>query len=334
MKDRYRDAVIGMAAIAGVLACVAMLLAFGSLRELSRDAYDVTIRLNHAGGLRYGSQITLDGVPIGVVETVVLEMDETNPVRLTCRLDEWVRLPVDHLVQVETALIGGGTRLSILSLDPNGGRSVFTRDDVPVLTGKFMTLDETLIQALDLKMLPVTESFKEVGALASVYGDLGRRLNDMVGADPDDEEGLAASVVRINRTLAEAERAFNIAGDWLGDEQLREDAKQAVFKANLFIERAADAAVAAGELATELGREAPAFMARLASTADAVDATLAEVREVIGKAGNGEGTVGRLLNDPALYDDLDDAARRLDATLATLGTLIEAIKAEGVKVEF
>ena len=75
-------------------------------------------------------------------------------------------------------------------------------------------------------------------------------------------------------------------------------------------------------------------MARLASTADAVDATLADVRGLIGKAGNGEGTVGRLLNDPILYEDLDDAARRLDATLATLGTLIEAIKAEGVKVEF
>ena len=206
--------------------------------------------------------------------------------------------------------------------------------DVPVLAGEFLSLDESLIRALDSKMLPVTESFKEVGTLAAVYGDLGRRLNEMVGADPSDEEGLAASVVRINRTLAEAERAFNIAGDWLGDEQLREDAKQAVFKANLFIERAADAAVAASELATELGREAPAFMARLASTADAVDATLADVRKVIGKAGTGEGTVGKLLNDPALYNDLDDAARRLDATLATLATLIDAIKAEGVKVEF
>jgi phospholipid/cholesterol/gamma-HCH transport system substrate-binding protein len=334
MKDRYRDAIIGIAAIAGVSACIAMLLAFGSLRELGRDAYDVTVRLNRAGGLRYGSQITLDGVPIGVVDAVALELGEANPVRVTCRLDEWVRIPVDHMVQVETALIGGGTRLSVLSLDPNGGRAVFMPGDVPPLTGKFLSLDESLIQALDSKMLPVTESFKEVGALAAVYGDLGRRLNEMVGADPEDEEGLTASVVRINRTLAEAERAFNIAGEWLGDEQLREDAKQAVFKANLFIERAADAAVAAGELATELGREAPAFMARLAITADAVDATLAEVRRVIRTAGTGEGTVGKLLNDPALYNDLDDAARRLDATLATLSTLIDAIKAEGVKVEF
>ena len=90
-----------------------------------------------------------------------------------------------------------------------------------MLTGEFLTLDESLVRALDTKMLPVTESFKEVGTLAAVYGDLGRRLNEMVGADPSDEEGLAASVVRINRTLAEAERAFNIAGDWLGDEQLQ-----------------------------------------------------------------------------------------------------------------
>ena len=44
--------------------------------------------------------------------------------------------------------------------------------------------------------------------------------------------------------------------------------------------------------------------------------------------------MGQQLQDPALYEDLDDAARRLDVTLATLQSLIEAVKAEGVKIEF
>ncbi|MAD18782.1 MAG: hypothetical protein CMJ52_00965 [Planctomycetaceae bacterium] len=334
MNDRYRDAIIGLAAIAGIAACVTMLLAFGSLREMTRDAYDITVRLNRAGGLRYGSQVTLDGVPVGVVEQVTLEMESRLPVRLVCRLDEWVRIPVDHLVQVETALIGGGTRLAMMSLDPVEGRAVFDPSEVPILAGEFRSLDESLVQALDSKMIPVTESFREVGALAGIYGDLGRRINEMMAADADDEAGLAASVVRINRTLAEAERAFQVAGDWLADEQLQEDARQAVFKANLFIERASAAAVAASELATDLGREAPALLVRLGATADSVDRTLEEVRGVIRQVGDGEGTVGRLLKDPALYEDLDDAARRLDVTLATLQSLIEAIKAEGVKIEF
>ncbi|MAH65024.1 MAG: hypothetical protein CMJ27_01330 [Phycisphaerae bacterium] len=334
MKDRYRDAIIGLAAIAGVAACVTMLLAFGSLREMTLDSYEITVRLNRAGGLRYGSQVTLDGVPVGVVEDVSLQMDSRRPVRLECRLDEWVRIPVDHLVQVETALIGGGTRLALMSLDPVEGRAVFEPASVPVLTGEFQSLDETLVNALDSKMLPVTESFREVGTLAGIYGDLGQRINEMMEADSEDEAGLAASVVRINRTLAEAERAFQAAGDWLADEQLQQDARQAVFKANLFIERASEAAVAAGELATDLGREAPALLVRLGTTADSVDRTLEEVRGVISQMGEGEGTIGRLLQDPALYEDLDDAARRLDVTLATLQSLIEAVKAEGVKIEF
>ena len=65
-----------------------MLLAFGSLREMSQNSYEITVRLNRAGGLRYGSQVTLDGVPIGVVESVALEMESQRPVRLQCRL-EW-----------------------------------------------------------------------------------------------------------------------------------------------------------------------------------------------------------------------------------------------------
>ena len=65
-----------------------------------------------------------------------------------------------------------------------------------------------------------------------------------------------------------------------------------------------------------------------------MDDTLVEVRALTSRAASGGGTLGRLLNDPALYEDLDDAARRLADTLETLEILIEAVKAQGVKVEF
>jgi phospholipid/cholesterol/gamma-HCH transport system substrate-binding protein len=72
----------------------------------------------------------------------------------------------------------------------------------------------------------------------------------------------------------------------------------------------------------------------MASTATAVDDTLGEVRTLLGRAGEGEGTIGRLINDPVLYEDLDDAARRLADTLEALRLLVDAIKAEGVRIDF
>lgn len=334
MNDRHRDAAIGLAAIAAAAATVAMLIAFGSLRDLARPSNPLEVRMNQAGGLRYGSQITLDGVPIGTVNDVTLEIDQTLPVHLDCRIDEWVRIPVDHLVQVDAALIGGGTRLAIISLDPSADRAVFEAGETPVLAGTFQSLGDALSSSLDARMGPITRSFGEVGDLARTYRELGERLNSLVAEGGASGEGLGATLERVNGTLEQAERAFAAASAWLDDAQLRSDARDAIFKANLFIERATDAAIAASRLATTLDEEAPTVVNRLSMTADAVDSTLAEVRGLVEIAGRGEGTIGRLLQDPALYEDLDDAARRLDATLETLRILIDAVKAEGVKVEF
>lgn len=334
MNDRTRDAAIGLAAILAAAATIMMLLAFGSLRELARSAVDLEVRMNRAGGLRYGSQITLDGVPIGNVDDVTLDIERELPVLFQCRIDEWVRIPVDHMVKVDAALIGGGTRLAILSLDPSADRAIYESGATPILTGTFQSLDETLAASLDIRMGPIADSFSEVGALAGTYQALGEELRGLVATGGQSGEGIASTIERVNRTLDQANLAFTAATGWLDDDQLREDAKSAVFKANLLIERATDAALAAGRLANTLEEESPSLIARLSSTAVAVDGTLLEVQGLIDRASEGKGTIGRLLNDPALYEDLDDAAERLADTLRALKTLVEAVKAEGVRVDF
>ena len=334
MKDRYRDAIIGLAALLAAAATVLMLVAFGSLREYGRDAVDLEVRFNRAGGLRYGSQITLDGVPIGTIGSVELQIEEALPVLFKCRIDSWARIPIEHEVRVDAALIGGGTRLAIVSLDPSADRALYPSGETPVLAGEFLSLEEALASGIDLRMGPIAESFSEVGSLAATYQALGEELRELVKMGGDDGAGLASTIERANRVLDQATRAFAAASTWLDDEQLLADARSAVFKANLLIERATEAATAAGRLATTLEEESPAIIDRLVGTSLAIDGTLAEVDSLLRRASEGEGTIGRLLSDPVLYEDLDDAAKRLSETLRALRTLIDAIEAEGVKIEF
>jgi hypothetical protein len=44
--------------------------------------------------------------------------------------------------------------------------------------------------------------------------------------------------------------------------------------------------------------------------------------------------MGRLMQDPALYEGLSDAAKRLDDALIKLNLLLDKIRAEGLGVEF
>jgi hypothetical protein len=50
-------------------------------------------------------------------------------------------------------------------------------------------------------------------------------------------------------------------------------------------------------------------------------------------ARSGDGTVGKLVKDPALYDGLADAAKRLDEALAKVNLLLDKIREEGIDVD-
>ena len=84
----------------------------------------------------------------------------------------------------------------------------------------------------------------------------------------------------------------------------------------------------AGDLADALQVESAEMGASLVSTADSIDQTLQDVRGLLSKASEGPGTISRLLGDGALYEDLQDSVRRLESTMSSIQSLINAIEEE------
>ncbi len=334
MSERARDIIIGLAAIAGILATAFLLLSFGAFRGIMQPRYDVTVLLDRAGGLRFGSQVTLDGVPIGLIDDVTLDMNEIRPVRLVCALDDWARIPVNHEVTVESGIIGGGSTLAYKSIGETRNRLVFQPDEAPEFTGNFMDMAQMISGALDQRMAPIVESFDSFTRLADTYNEVGVRMNGLLEVDVTNEGNISTAILRVNQVLKDAQNALQLAGDWLGDQQMKEDARTAVFKANLLIERATDTIGKAGQLADALQVESAEVGASLVSTADSIDQTLSDVRTLLNKASEGPGTISRLLGDGALYEDLQDSVRRLESTLSSIQALVDAIEKEGVNIEF
>ncbi|MCH2160957.1 MAG: MlaD family protein [Phycisphaerales bacterium] len=334
MKDRLRDAAIGLAAIAAIVALSAMLLSFGSFRGILQGSYPAEIRLNQAAGLRYGSQVTLDGVPIGRINHVSLDMQQVRPVMLECDINDWARIPMDHQITIEKSLIGGGAVLSILSTTDKSDRLVYEPGDLPVLAGNYEGIGGMLTSVLDERMGPIIESFDAFKALAATYTEVGERVNVLLDENGAEGGGIPAAISRVNQVLDDAQEALQLASSWLNDEQIREDIGNAIFKANLLIESSTEAIGQAGLLAEILQMESTEVSNALVSTADAVDGTLASVRELLGKATEGPGTVSRLLGEDGLYEDLSESVQRLEATLASIQALVDAINAEGLNVEF
>lgn len=353
MSTRLKDLLTGLAGIGALAGLAALLLLYGELTGVVASRHAVMVAFDQAAGLRVGSVVTLNGVPVGEVGKIELvdpPTDPERPVLVRANIDRSARLPATVTAHVEAGLLGGGARLALrIPLPYEPGTAMLPQDPPPLIVGRAGGLEETIAAVIDERLAGFAESFEELRTLARTYTQVGQQLNDMLGPidpdAPDSTANLRLTVMRLNETLAEARAAIVLASGWLGDEQLQADVRSAIWRANVFVEHATNAVDAyanlAGSLSQEAGRAVEALDARagevvatLQPVADGASLLLERMRSLATLAAEGEGTIGQLLNNPDLYKSLVDSAQRLEATLRKVELLLDKIREEGIGVSF
>jgi phospholipid/cholesterol/gamma-HCH transport system substrate-binding protein len=219
-----------------------------------------------------------------------------------------------------------------VSMLPTNGSATITAD----LTGSML---DTVTAALDERMKPLLASLEKFNKLADTYASVGENINAML--QPQDSTALAngeapnlrTAVAKLNAAIDQATDGLRLAKEWLGDGQLRADARSAVSKANHLIEQATEAVDRYTKLAESLDNKTTDLAQRLGRVSDQIATTLEDVRSLARKANSGEGTIGMLLNNPDLYNSLNDAAIRLERTLVEVQLFVQKVKAEGLQMK-
>lgn len=331
MRERYRNLAVGVFSLGALAAAASLLFLFGELEPLVEKRWQMQVAFNEAGGLRKGSLVTLNGVPIGAVERVEIWSDRTQPVLVTFGVELAHRIPEPSTPSVQASLLGSGARLEISAALPlSDPPRFYPSDKPPILRGRVTPLETRLVEQLNERLEPVVKSFSDIGALARNLNDLVKPGAEGGAADP---EGLRATLRRLNDTLASADAALKGARTWLDDEQLRTDVRDAAAGASILMRDAAEAANRIGALADSVANDAAQLRANALPVLDRAGHALEELNRLLADARTGDGTVGRMMKDPELYEGLADAAKRLDEALAKITLLIEKIRAEGVDVE-
>lgn len=331
MRERVRNVMVGICTIGALAGGSALLFLFGEIEPFLAERWSMKVAFNEAGGLRKGSLVTLNGVPIGAVDRVEIWGDRDHPVLITVAIDDGVLIPDPSTPSVQASLLGSGARLEFsatlpLAAPPKHYPKV---SDTP-LRGEVMSLESRIASQLDERITPIAVAFEEVGTLA-------RNLNTLVAptADgaPPNPESLRESIRRLNTTLEQAEGAIASARIWLEDEQLRTDMRDTASGASELMRDAAITANKIGTLADSLAADASELRANALPVLSRAEASLEEFNRLLLAVRTGKGTAGLLVNDPALYDGLTDAAQRLDEALAKLNLLLDKVRAEGIDVE-
>lgn len=345
MTPNGRNFIVGLVSIIALVAFATLLMLFGELDELRTKRYDVQIYMNSAGGLRTGSTVELDGVPVGRVESLILDPSPDRPgypVHVVARIHETVRIPVTTQGAVDAQLIAGAAILQLRSTPAPPGETLryHPKDGKAELLIDHRPLLEQIVSELDTRTEPLIRAMESFDELSHTYIEVGRNLNNLIAPQnaqtiaDGDSPNLHAAVVRFHDIIDETQMTLQLAQNWLGDEQLRHEIRAAVINARQLIEDAAATLSQVGEFTSQLESRADDLVARLVPIADELAVIFEQVRMMTQAATEGEGTIAQLLNNPDLYNNLNDATIRLERALREIQLFIQKASAEGLPVRW
>lgn len=162
MRHSWQDFMVGLASILGLAGLSALLLLFGEMTWIFQSTFPVTLNANMAAGLRVGSQVMLEGVPVGEVKSIALDITKPLPVVLTLKIDRKQAIPAAVRPVISAGLLGGGSRIDLripagaptAAMDPAHPPKLEARftslgDQIDTLMAKLTTGDGTIAKLMN-----------------------------------------------------------------------------------------------------------------------------------------------------------------------------------------
>lgn len=238
-------------------------------------------------GLSSGKKIYFNGVDIGSILTV--ELLPNDSVRVTMTIDSATPIPDDSKAYIRSTDFLGSKAIII----EKGSSSTILRQ-TGVLKGVF---DEGTLSILQQKGLSLGDRVAEVGEnLNVVLKNANSALSD------DVKSNLAASIKNLERLTRETETLIS----------------ENKAKVNQSVSSLSRTLANLDTMSTEnkpeiklLIKELNEQLAKMDELTTSLTQTSKELNELFKKINNGEGTLGKLANDPSLYNQLDSLALHL-----------------------
>ncbi len=331
MKERTLNTVVGITTVAGILGLALLLTRVGGLSKLFESGYRVTIELPTAAGLHKDGRIYYNGIDIGRIESVQFQSPpKTGVTAVALVTEDVVELPDDVTVMVTSPILGGSASAQ------------FIRDDVPaegylptdgsaVVQGgpavDFSQVAQELREALGGPMDELSRISDNFEALSREWTLVGENVNQLVeqrnvdAVDDGDAVGNMATVLaRADARLAELREAIDGLNKYVNDAQLHDDVRTTAANAR--------------QLSQRFNDSIEALRARYIAVADDLSAAVQSMQKLTEQARAGGGSFSKMISDPELYENLNDASERLKTAIDEARLLVEKWKAEGLPVQF
>ncbi len=260
--------------------------------DLERKEYSLTIFYNNVNGLQEGSPLTVAGLAIGKVQSMRLA---GTAIAVNVSIEKQVRLPVDSKAYIKSASIMGG---KLIAFTP--GTSQTMLEDGDSLSGSY----EADLTELTSTLAPISSNV--LGILERVNTTFDEKTRQHI-------QGILSDV---NTSSSELQSIIQREGAQL-DIAI---ANFSAFSSTLsrFAKNLDTIAISQrGNLDTSIARVREVAY-NLQDASDRLKQSSLSLSVVLAKVERGQGTLGKLVHDQGLYDDIDSLAVNLNRLVKDL----------------
>ncbi len=282
----------------GIFAVLVLLVGWGVARylqgaEIFSNTHKYYAYYAQVGGLQPASRVVINGVKVGTVSSVVLNEDPAKGVELELSVDKRFSIPVDSRAKIFTDGLMGGKAVEIIygeseDVVPNEGTITtevsadlfeMAGSELGALKDQLAEVVEKLTKTLDgVNTIIDTNSDNLAGIIANVNSVTGN-INEMLASEKANLEQALSSLSAFSKSL----------GDNAGEIDAMVD------NLTKFSEQLSES-----NLVAEL------------------EGVMSQVDEALSAINSAEGSVGKLLRDTELYDNLTSASDNLSVLLEDL----------------
>ena len=322
MEDRRKQFSVAVVVVATPI-ILGLLLAFSSDTALSpfSNQYQIKLLVDQAPGVAPKTPVRRRGVLIGRVHSVE---DTDQGAIVTLNINEGKSIKSNEGGRIQTSLIGDAV-IEFSPIGPAAGAQEVAPDQM--VRGSYNPTPFDMLANLqgDLKQTIVA-----LGNAGEEVAQLAQTMNALAG--DQDVERLSRLVDSTEEAMTRFSRVMEDVEDVIGDEEFKRDLKEGLAALPSLVDdtqeimKALEGALTSADenlknlegLTGPLGDRGPQIVENLENSVDSLSELLGEAALLVKNVGNSEGTLGKLMRDPELYEQLMLTARQINQLVANI----------------
>ena len=335
MNDRVMQFRVGVVVLATAIIAGILIVLFGDLPSLVQATYPLKMSFADARGIADGTPVRKNGILVGRVKNVTL--DERGGVNVVAEIDSHIPVYRDEQPRIATTLLGDA-EIQLVPGVIRPPRQKVAADEA--LVGAVSRDPFEVFATLEPKLGSALESLSEAStAVTKLSGDIDRllvgegdRFGQLVRKTDKALDDFSLAMANINDVMGDPQTRANIRQTLAEMPQVLADLRTSVQGIGTTIDTADRNLRNLEGLTRPLGERGAGMVAQIDTTIGRLDEVLQQAVFFTKALNESDGTLGRLVRDPRVYEDLAAAAANVKDISRELRPIVDDVRVFSDKI--